>query len=256
MTDWVGWIFATAATLWAFFGLWAAGHALMYKREPGSALGWLLTCLFLPYVGPLVYVSFGINRIGKHADRLGHKQAFAAMPEASTNGAGIPADVPKNSTEFISISNRVTPRPVLPGNHVQPFLSGDAVYAQMMDDIKRAEASVMLATYIFRTDRSGRAFIKALKDAMERGVDVRVLIDGAGERYTLPRPTVELSKAGVRNATFIPPRLFPPSLHLNLRNHRKLLIVDGHIGYAGGMNIGDQHVADKHGKTPVAGKAV
>jgi cardiolipin synthase len=110
----------------------------------------------------------------------------------------------------------------------------------------------MLATYIFRTDTSGRHFIKVMKDATERGVDVRVLIDGAGELYTLPWPTKELTEAGVRNAKFIPLRLFPPSFHLNLRNHRKILVVDGEIGYTGGMNIGDQHVADKKGNTPVA----
>ena len=252
MTDWISWLIAAAAAAWAIFGLWAAGHALMYKRDPRSALGWALICLFLPYAGPLVYISFGINRIGRHAQRLGHGSAFTPSRQPADAQYQVPEDLDHPAAEFISISNRVTHRPIVAGNRVQPFFSGDAAYAEMLDDIKRAERSVMLATYIFRTDTSGRHFIKALKDATERGVDVRVLIDGAGEFYTLPWPTKELDEAGVRNAKFIPLRLFPPSLHLNLRNHRKILVIDGEIGYTGGMNIGDQHVTNQKGNTPVA----
>lgn len=252
MTDWISWFIAAAAVAWAIFGIWAAGHALMYKRDPRSALGWSLVCLFLPYVGPLIYVGFGINRIGRQAQQLGHGPAFEPLRQPADAQCRVPEEIDHPAAEFISISNRVTHRPIVTGNHVQPFFSGDAAYAEMLDDIKRAKRSVMLATYIFRTDTSGRHFIKVMKDATERGVDVRVLIDGAGELYTLPWPTKELTEAGVRNAKFIPLRLFPPSFHVNLRNHRKILVVDGEIGYVGGMNIGDQHVADKKGNTPVA----
>jgi cardiolipin synthase len=123
--------------------------------------------------------------------------------------------------------------------------------AEMMATIQRAEQRVYLASYIFRTDKTGKQFIKVLQDAVERGVEVRVLIDGAGELYSLPRVTRLLKRAGVKQARFIPLRLIPPSLHLNMRNHRKLLIVDGETSFTGGMNIGDHHIADRHGKTPV-----
>ncbi len=252
MIDWINWFIAAATITWAIFGFWAAGHALMYKRDPRSALGWALVCLFLPYAGPLIYVGFGINRIGRHAQHLGHGPAFEPQRQPADARHRVVEEIGHPAAEFISISNRVTHRPIVTGNDVQPFFSGDAAYAGMLDDIKRAKHSVMLATYIFRTDTSGRHFIKVMKDATERGVDVRVLIDGAGELYTLPWPTKELAAAGVRNAKFIPLRLFPPSFHLNLRNHRKILVIDGEIGYTGGMNIGDQHVADKTGNTPVA----
>ena len=250
MNDLFSWFITAAATAWAIFGFWAAGHALIYKRDPGSALGWSMICLLVPYIGPLVYLGFGVNRIGKHAQRLGHSPALQLSRHPASD-LQVPKEIAGDAAAFIRISNRITHRQIVAGNHVQPFFSGDAAYAAMLDDIKRARRSVMLATYIFRTDTSGRQFIKIMKDATERGVDVRVLIDGAGEYYSLPRPTRELTAAGVRNATFIPFRLFPPSLHLNLRNHRKILVIDGEIGYAGGMNIGDHHVADKNGDTPV-----
>jgi len=78
-------------------------------------------------------------------------------------------------------------------------------------------------------------------------VDVYVLIDGVGTCYTLPSPITVLTNSGVRNSTFIPLSLFPPSVHLNLRNHRKILLIDSVSAYTGGMNIGDHHVADRDG---------
>jgi cardiolipin synthase len=99
-----------------------------------------------------------------------------------------------------------------------------------------------LTTYIFETNDTGRRFIDALADAAARGVDVKVIIDGVGEFYALPRAGTLLSRRRVCVARFLPPRLFPPALHINLRTHRKLMAVDGRIGFIGGMNLGDRHV--------------
>jgi cardiolipin synthase len=86
-----------------------------------------------------------------------------------------------------------------------------------------------------------------MRRARERGVDVRVLVDGAGEWYSRPRIRHRLSQVGVRVARFLPPQLLPPRLLLNLRNHRKILVVDGRVGFTGGMNVGDRHYATKGG---------
>lgn len=251
LTDWLNWILGAAALAWAVFGLWAAAHALMYKRDPRSALGWAMVCLLMPYVGPLIYLAFGINRINRHAQRLGHLPAFQPVSSETRQLKSAERACPPEAFEFFNISNQVALRPIVPGNRVQTYFSGDDAYAEMQNDIKRARRSVMLATYIFQTDKSGRQFIEALQDAVERGVDVWVLIDGVGVLYSAPWATYKLSQAGVTNAKFIPLTLLPPSLHLNLRNHRKLLVIDGAVGYTGGMNIGDHHVANKNGTVPV-----
>ena len=253
INEWINWIIAAAALAWGLFGIWAAAHALMHKRDPRSALGWSAICLFLPYVGPLVYVLFGINRIGRHAKRLGHLPAFKHPPPTDkSRKSEVGADLPSPASRFINISDQITTRPLIPGNQIQPFFNGDDAYAEMLADIKRADRSVMLATYIFRTDTTGRRFISDLTDAASRRVEVWVLIDAVGELYSFPRATRKLSKAHVPNARFIPISLIPPSLHLNLRNHRKILIIDGAVGYTGGMNIGNQHVKDKQGDIAVA----
>ena len=81
LDEWLNWIIGAAALAWAIFGFWAAAHALMYKRDPRSALGWAAVCLFMPYIGPAIYLGFGINRINKHAKRLGHAPAFRPVSE-------------------------------------------------------------------------------------------------------------------------------------------------------------------------------
>jgi cardiolipin synthase len=107
----------------------------------------------------------------------------------------------------------------------------------MLDAIRSARTSVALATYIFDMDRAGREFAEALADAAHRGVHVRVLIDGVGAAYSKPRAPRALSELGLRVAQFgggVVPWRMP---YLNLRNHRKILVVDGSIGFTGGMNI-------------------
>jgi len=249
MNNWLPALISVAAAAWAIFGLWAAGHALLNKRDPRSALGWLAVCLLMPYVGPLIYVLFGINRIGRHASQAGRFPASAytrAMP-----GDQLEAKSSAPEDCFIRISDQVAHRPMVKGNQVETYSSGEDAYAKMLGAIQCAKQHVYLASYIFKSDKTGKRFIKALQDAAERGVQVHVLIDGAGELYSLPRATSLLASTKVHQARFIPPRLIPPSLHINMRNHRKLLIVDGETGFTGGMNIGDHHVADKHGNTPV-----
>jgi len=127
-------------------------------------------------------------------------------------------------------------------NQLQAFHTGEQAYAAMIAAINEARYSVCLASYIFETNVSGRAFIAALAAARERGVEVRVLLDGIDELYSLPRAGSLLRKKGISVARFIPPRIVPPAVHINLRNHRKLLVVDGRLGFTGGMNIGDRQL--------------
>src|SRR5690625_5765253 len=110
----------------------------------------------------------------------------------------------------------------------------------MLQAIDSARDHICLTTYIFDTDETGRRFIDALGRAVERGVTVRVLIDGVGEWYSWPRASSLLRRAGVDTARFLPPRLIPPSVSINLRNHHKILVVDDRVGFTGGMNIRDR----------------
>jgi cardiolipin synthase A/B len=236
------------ASLHLVIALLAAGHALLYKRDPRAALSWVALCLLFPLVGPILYYLFGINRIRSQAHRLtGRKPAPLQVGHERgiiTPAAGIPADLPPEQRPFALVSGRITSRPILAGNRLDVLRNGEEAYPAMLAAIGRARGRILLSSYIFESDATGRQFVTALAAARQRGVEVRILIDGVGELYSWPRIGRVLRKAGLPIARFLPPRLLPPSLSFNLRNHRKILLVDDQEAFTGGMNIGDRHLLD------------
>ncbi|WP_303907687.1 phospholipase D-like domain-containing protein [Thiohalomonas denitrificans] len=208
----------------------AARHALFFKREPRSALAWLVFILALPPFGALVFYLFGVNRV--------RTRARALKPATRAVGAKQPVGI----DPLDRLGHAVSGHPRRTGNRVEPLVDGEGAYPAMLADIEGAQQRILLSTYIFDADEIGTAFIDALSRAMARGVDVRVLVDGIGELYSLSRRAVpRLRAAGVRAERFLPPRLWPPRFRINLRNHRKLLIIDDQIAFTGGMNISDRH---------------
>ena len=214
-------------------------HALLYKRDSRSAMGWIMACIFVPYGGPVAYYLFGINRVRSRARGL-RRQLFRIEYEAFRPRV---RSVPDAARGLFAVGQRVTGRGLSAGNSIDLLHNGEQAYPAMLASIESATERVLLATYILRTDGIGNEFATALSAAAVRGVSVQVLIDGVGEMYSWPRPSRRLRKLGVPVERFLPPKLFPPGIYLNLRNHRKLLIVDSDTCYAGGMNIGDENLA-------------
>ncbi len=228
-----------------------AGHALLNKRDPKAAWGWIAVCLISPIAGPLLYLLLGINRIHTRARMLHRGRRFSLRLDFAHNDDEKASTisslhVAKEFTELARISGAVTKRPLLAGNRIDILHNGEEAYPAMLTAIESAKRFVYLTTYIFDTDEIGRRFIARLAHAVERGVDVRIMVDGIGELYSIPHAGTLLSKHGVRFARFLPPKLVPPTLHINLRNHRKILVVDGHVAFTGGMNIGERHLAEEH----------
>lgn len=226
----------------------AAGHVLLNKRDPRAAFGWLVICLFVPGLGALGYWLLGINRIRTRARDWQVQLPCNGVADARfcswslLQGPGI-AFNKEGYAALVSLSDAVTRRPLLPGNKVQALYNGEQAYAAMLEAIAGARQSVYLCSYIFDTGHIGKTFIDVLREAAERGLDVRVLVDGLGERYSWPMARRLLRGTKVAYAPFLPPALSGRGLHFNLRNHRKLLIIDTLRGFTGGMNIGDRHLA-------------
>lgn len=228
----------------------SAGHALLFKRDPRAALGWIAVSLSFPVAGPVFYFLFGVNRVRTRARKLNINPPFQVAVngnrQRSKDGmAPLAALVPPRFIEIARMGDAVTQMPLVGGNRIVPLQNGEAAYPQMLSAIGDARSYIYLTTYIFETNQTGRRFIDALTDARHRGVDVRVIIDGIGEFYTLPLAGTLLAKNGIKVVRFLPPTLIPPAVHINLRNHRKLLVTDGHTAFIGGMNIGDRHLADR-----------
>jgi len=221
----------------------SAGHALLTKRDPRAALGWISACVLFPLVGPLLYFAFGINRVRMRAQKLVAGGADASVGRIADAPSAAP--VPPELTQLERVGRFLTGSPLSAGNRVELLHNGESAFPAMLAAIEAAREEVVLATYIFDTNDIGRRFVDALAAARDRGVRVLVLIDGIGELYSFPWVTRMLRKRNVRTLRFLPPRLLPPRLQINLRNHRKVLVVDGEVAFTGGMNIGDRYLAER-----------
>jgi cardiolipin synthase len=232
-------------TVLAVIGLalstWAAAHAVLYKRKPQSAFAWIAITFAVPFIGVLLYYTFGINRVRTRARQLllAHREVHCATSRS--------AAAPPGHEPLAELGLAVTHLPLVAGNEVRILHNGDATFPAMIEAIGEARERVFLSTYIFDSGPLGRQFAAALGAAAARGVDVHVAIDGVGAYYSWPQARRTLEEHGVRVAWFLPPRLVPPSFSVNLRNHRKILAIDGRVAFTGGINIREQYVAAADG---------
>jgi len=231
--------------------LLASIHALLHKRDSRAATLWIGFIWLLPVFGPLSYLAMGVNRIRRRAQSLGvHKTLNRPVPE----NLGEPEHAGAEHLQMLArVVSRVVAQPLIPGNQIEPLVNGDAAFPAMLAAIESAQKTISLSTYIFDNDPSGQKFVAALARAVQRGVQVRVLIDAAGTRYSWPPVTGRLRHAKIPHARFLPASLLTPwrVATINLRNHRKMLIVDGKIAFTGGMNIRHGNVLADQPKSPV-----
>ena len=213
-------------------------HVLLYKRNVGAAVSWIGIAWLSPFLGALLYATMGVNRVKRRAQRL-RRQRLLPPTIAEEKALADPSD-PLMPLDFAI--GRLTGLPSEPGNRVEVLHSGDQAYPRMLAAIAAAEKSIGLMSYIFRADRAGEAFHQALIQAQRRGVQVRVLIDGVGGGYFWSGTYNHLRRAGVPVARFLH-SYFPLRMpFVNLRNHRKVLVVDGRLAFTGGINIGAENI--------------
>jgi cardiolipin synthase len=237
------WPHVLAATIFAINVL-ASAHAILVKRDTRSTIGWVGLIWLSPVFGAVAYCVLGVNRIRSRATQLraGQQRVLHELapaipgPDRLREAIG-PDDAPLRA--LATLGGEVTDRPLVDGNRIEPLAGGDEAYPRMLDAIDHAERSVAIASYIFDNDPTGRLFAEALGRAAHRGVEVRVLVDGIGSTYTFPPITGLLAAKGVRVERFLPASVPIYFSYANLRNHRKIMVVDGAVGFTGGLNIRD-----------------
>ncbi len=216
-------------------------HVLLHKEEPRAAIGWIALVWLSPPLGVVLYVMLGINRVRRRALQI---RPPPLLPLA------LPPDPDVEVLAPLAVAmGKVTGLPLLAGNRVRLLDAGDAAYPEMLAAIEAAERTVTLCTYIFDRDEAGHRFVEALARAVERGVEVRVLVDALWARYSFPTILPTLRKRRVPSARFLPARPWSVAF-VNLRNHRKILVVDGRVGFTGGMNIRQAHVLSASTRMP------
>ncbi|MCS6866604.1 MAG: cardiolipin synthase [Gemmataceae bacterium] len=210
---------------------------LHLKREPMSAIAWALTVILLPIVGPVLFLLFGYQSIPR---KLRKRQLRGqAYKKFIARIDGESAEVPAPWAVLARIAHHADGFPVTRGNAVEFYHEGTEAFAAMLQAIEAAQHHVHAQFFICRADTTGRRFFEGLRACARRGVEVRLLVDSVGSYNLSSRWLKQLQQDGVRTASFLP--ILNP-LRVNLRNHRKILVVDGRVGFTGGMNIGDEYL--------------
>ena len=240
-------LIALLAVITLLLSLGAAGHALLFKRDSRAALVWTSITLALPLIGPFLYWCIGINRISRRARnwqesgrRVSGTSIYPLKEGEERHGTDLLLPVSAGRLRDLRVlADRVVATPIRDGNRITMLENGDNAYPAMLATILKAEESINLSSYIFEADGIGAEFINSLKGAAARGVEVRVIIDAVGEKYSRSSLAKALQNSKVLLARFLPLR---HGAYINLRNHRKLLIIDGREAFTGGMNIRNRHI--------------
>ena len=251
--EWIDWLLHggryLVATVTLSIALLASGHAIIWKRDSRSALLWVVVIWLVPLVGPLLYLLLGVNRIERLATALRRDGGRAKPAPQDIRCASAPSGqcaVPETLQPLANLVGQLVPRALLPGNLIEPLVDGAEAYPAMLGAIDEARESLALATYIFDLDGIGRQFVEALGRAVARGVEVRVLLDDAHARFSRDSAARALRRAGVPVGVFNP-TLVPARFHaINLRNHSKILVADGRVGFTGGINIATDYWRAEH----------
>jgi len=237
------------STVTVVVSLLATAHVVLRKRDVRAAIAWVGFIWVLPLAGALLYGLLGINRIRRKA-RILRPEQHVALVELEPHSRG-PSDLEARARPLIQLVDHMVHHQLVGGNRVELLVDGDEAFPAMLDAIDHAERSVTLASYIFDHDRAGEQFCAALGRARDRGVEVRVVVDGLGNMYSWPPITRVLDRAGIPVARFLPTLLPWRMRYMNLRNHRKIMVVDGSIGFTGGMNLREGNLLALQPRHPI-----
>lgn len=207
-----------------------------FRRAPAATRSWLLLILFLPVPGLLLFLAIGRPRFpGWRAQRFARIGPFFAditqrLTSTASPGSEAPADI-------VSLTARLGHLPAVGGNALELIDDYDAVIGRLVADIDAARHHVRILAYIFADDETGQKVIAALGRAVARGIACHVLIDPVGSHRWVKTTLRRLRSVGVEAREALPFRLLRGRTRRDMRNHRKLFLIDGAIGYAGSQNI-------------------
>ncbi len=224
---------------------------LIKKRNPVATIAWILTIILLPYLGGLLFLFFGINRVDRRAahkqqssqsiaGRLPELSQFQLMPEEGRT---------PQQQRLMRLATRVSGTHSTYGNRIELLADTNRTLGLIEQAILAAESTLHLEYYIWQPDKTGTRLRDLLIKKAKEGVAVRFLFDGLGSMLLTNRFLKPMRDSGIQVASFLPGASFRERWSLNLRSHRKIVVVDGCVGFTGGMNIGDEYL----GKDPETG---
>ena len=227
------WIFSPLLTYVGFaLALVLFAHLVGQQRSPSSTIAWLLVILLLPYIGVPLYLMFGGRKMRRMAQR---KQRVYGQRSSDAGRKPVGGNVERLLDSF-GIP------PASAGNRMELLATGEDAYRRLCRSIDDARSSIDITTFILGTDEVARALVERLARRAAEGVAVRLLVDAVGSWRVKRRFLAPLTDAGARVAFFMPVLHIPFRGRLNLRNHRKIIVVDNRVAMIGGMNLAGEYM--------------
>ena len=219
---------------WALYLLGLGLWIVLQKREPVATISWLVSLAALPYLGFLVYLVFGPQKLQRH--RLRRSRNRVDLPRVQEQA------MDETGAELARLGLATSHLPPSTATDVRLLQDGSATYPALLDDIRGARDHIHLEYYIYAPDRTGTLIRDALVERARAGVKVRLLLDALGSAQAKRRFFQPLLDAGGELAWFHPARFgrIWTRTWINMRTHRKIVVIDGAIGYTGGINITDE----------------
>ncbi|WP_297714658.1 cardiolipin synthase [Clostridium sp.] len=214
------------------------------RKEPTTTWAWLIILIVLPGIGLILYLLLGQNlsrqkifREKKLADKIKRYKLISnhELPNFDS-------EINENYEDLILMNYNHSGAVYTTGNEVKTYINGEDKFRDLFNDIRAAKSFIHIEYYIFRYDDLGRALIKELHEKTKDGVEVRLVIDGMGSKRITKKIINEIESYGIKVAVFFPGVLPHINTRINYRNHRKIVVIDGKIGYVGGFNVGNEYV--------------
>ncbi|WMT43518.1 cardiolipin synthase [Paenibacillus sp. D2_2] len=222
------------------------------RKDIGSTWAWLLVLSFIPVLGFILYLLFAqdFRKIRLfHWDDLKklryEKLLLEQMESIQSGGFQFKNDVAQKNDDLIYMHLNENHALLTEDNEIDILTDGKVKFERLFQDIREAQESVHVQYYIFQRDNLGKKFLDLLTEKAKQGVKVRLLYDELGSRKLTKGFFKDFLAAGGEAEAFFPSKLHLINLRINYRNHRKLVIIDGKIGYVGGFNVGDEYLGIK-----------
>ncbi|MGY0401165.1 cardiolipin synthase [Carnobacterium jeotgali] len=222
------------------------------KRDIAATWAWLLVLILLPGIGFIFYLFIGKKLTRekifdiKSQENIGMPELVQAQKEMLADDEGLLSDkqATENAKEMASLFLESDESILTKGNKVELFTDGEKKFDSLIEDISKAEHHIHMIYYIIHNDKIGQRVLNALEERAAAGVGVLVIYDALGSRSLKPNFFKKLKKLGGKAEPFFGSKLPIINLRFNYRNHRKIVIIDGKIGYTGGFNVGDEYLGE------------
>ncbi|SLN53567.1 cardiolipin synthase [Roseisalinus antarcticus] len=236
-------LFVALLQLAAFYCAWCA---VTSARTPQGAVGWVVFLLTAPYIGVISYLFLGHHR---YRGYMVSRRSSAGVIESVRHYATAHAPLVRPRVDPTPFE-RIAEMPAVRGNALTPLIDGKATFDAIFAAVDAAQSYVLVQFFIVHDDDIGRAFRDRLIAAAGRGVSVRFMDDAIGSKALPPSFVNKMRRAGIKVADPFGARRRPRArFQINFRNHRKTVVVDGTVGFVGGLNVGDEYM----GRDPTFG---